>query len=129
MIHFVENINKINTDEAFVANILGANERKEDLLNEMKEKFLFPDYFGNNWDALYDCLCDLTWINASKIILIHKEIPITDDKSLKVYLNILNDTIESWKTDTTKNFEIYFELKDKTIIVDALNNLVNPPLV
>lgn len=26
----------------------------------LKEKLNFPDYYGNNLDALYDCLTDLT---------------------------------------------------------------------
>ena len=25
----------------------------------LKEAFGFPDYYGKNWDALYDCLSDL----------------------------------------------------------------------
>lgn len=25
----------------------------------LKEKFSFPDYYGNNLDALFDCLCEI----------------------------------------------------------------------
>jgi RNAse (barnase) inhibitor barstar len=33
---------------------------KEDFLAHIAEKLEFPDWFGNNWDALNDCLTDLT---------------------------------------------------------------------
>jgi RNAse (barnase) inhibitor barstar len=33
---------------------------KEDFLARIAEKLEFPDWFGNNWDALNDCLTDLT---------------------------------------------------------------------
>jgi RNAse (barnase) inhibitor barstar len=29
----------------------------------------FPDYFGKNLDALYDCLCDLSQLSADRIEL------------------------------------------------------------
>ena len=119
--HFVANINEINTEKAFAVTITGTNERKEDLINELKEKLLFPNYFGYNWDALYDCLCDLNWIKTSKIILIHKEIPKIDNKSLAIYLNILSDAIKLWEKDLSKSLEIVFGLKDKAIITDILN--------
>ncbi|MEU6646501.1 barstar family protein [Saccharomonospora sp. NPDC046836] len=30
----------------------------------------FPDYFGRNLDALYDCLTDLSWLPAGEHVLI-----------------------------------------------------------
>jgi RNAse (barnase) inhibitor barstar len=30
----------------------------------------FPDYFGHNWDAVYDCLTDLTWLPAAGYVLV-----------------------------------------------------------
>ena len=38
---------------------------QQELLQLCADTFAFPDWFGCNWDALYDCLTDLTWENPS----------------------------------------------------------------
>ena len=34
----------------------------------LKKAFGFPDYYGNNWDALWDCMDDYCW--PSMLVLI-----------------------------------------------------------
>jgi RNAse (barnase) inhibitor barstar len=34
---------------------------KDEFLTLCADTFAFPDWFGHNWDALHDCLTDLTW--------------------------------------------------------------------
>jgi RNAse (barnase) inhibitor barstar len=29
----------------------------------------FPHYFGENWDALHDCLADLSWLGADGVVI------------------------------------------------------------
>lgn len=38
---------------------LTAFDNKKELLATVAGQLKFPSYFGNNWDALYDCLRDL----------------------------------------------------------------------
>lgn len=42
---------------------------KLDFMQAMDKAFGFPPYFGENWDALWDCMRDMYWINDSEIIL------------------------------------------------------------
>lgn len=44
---------------------------KEDFLREAAEVMSFPAYFGRNWDAFDECICDLSWLPAQKYILIY----------------------------------------------------------
>lgn len=43
---------------------------KASLLRELAEGFAFPAHFGENWDALEDCLADLEWLPGSGYLLI-----------------------------------------------------------
>jgi len=37
---------------------------------ELARSLDFPDYFGHNWDAVYDCLTDLNWLPAAGYVLV-----------------------------------------------------------
>lgn len=39
------------------------------LLARLAHGLSFPDYFGANWDALIDCLSDLSWSNAPDVVI------------------------------------------------------------
>ena len=39
----------------------------------LKKVFSFPDYYGNNLDALYDCLSELPYGSRLSIHLLHTE--------------------------------------------------------
>jgi RNAse (barnase) inhibitor barstar len=39
-------------------------------LREFSEVLGFPSYFGFNWNALSDCLTDLSWLEATNGFLI-----------------------------------------------------------
>jgi RNAse (barnase) inhibitor barstar len=86
---------------------------KFDIFNIFSEKLQFPDYFGNNWDAFFDCIKDLSWIKNKNLIVLLKNI---DDKEIfKTLLEQLVDAKKYWaeitkKTDEKVNFEaIQFE--------------------
>ena len=53
----IDNMNEI---------VLYGEDMKENPHEYIKEKLDFPDYYGENLDALYDCLCEL----SNKIIII-----------------------------------------------------------
>ena len=45
-------------------------EDKDAVLSAVAAALEFPDWFGHNWDALADCLTDLSWSEASGYVLV-----------------------------------------------------------
>ncbi|MDR2016723.1 MAG: barstar family protein [Burkholderiales bacterium] len=52
----------------FVVDIADVH-NKTQLLDRLAEALEFPDYFGHNWDALYDVLCDEAWFGNNGVVL------------------------------------------------------------
>jgi RNAse (barnase) inhibitor barstar len=46
---------------------------REDLFLSLARSLSFPGYFGENWDALDECLADLGWLEAPKVLLVIRE--------------------------------------------------------
>ena len=54
-------------------------QEKEKLLREIAAALRFPDWFGQNWDALEDCLTDLSWLDADACVLVFEQAKPGDD--------------------------------------------------
>ena len=67
---------------------------KEELLKNIAQALDFPDWFGHNWDALEDCLTDLSWRNAPGYVLLFENAKPGDE--LGVLLDILRSSAEWW---------------------------------
>jgi len=46
---------------------------KEEFLAHASAVLGFPDYFGMNWDAFADCLTDLSWMEANRILVLYAD--------------------------------------------------------
>lgn len=72
---------------------------KKTFMAYLKEKLLFPSYFGHNWDALDECLRDFHWIDNDTIELFHSSFPTLSLKDLNIYIKILHRSILDWQRD------------------------------
>ena len=43
---------------------------KDELLRRVAQALQFPEWFGGNWDALEDCLSDLSWQRADGWVIL-----------------------------------------------------------
>lgn len=72
---------------------------KSTILSALARGFGFPDYFGHNWDAAYDCLLDV-FDGFGQIDVLLKISPSADvnEAELNVFIGIMRDVIESQPT-------------------------------
>ena len=79
--YYIENENEIhNQNNAYLVKIDCINS-KDELLTVYSIKLKFPSYFGFNWDALFDCLRDLDWIEQKTIIIYHPQLRIVQENT------------------------------------------------
>ena len=70
------------------------------LLRCLAGQLQFPGYFGHNWNALWDCLCDFSWTTKRKIFIVHEGLPVgLSEEELRIYLDILNRAVADWKSE------------------------------
>ncbi len=109
------------------------------LMNIFSESLDFPDYFGRNWDALWDCLGDFSWLSDYSVVIVHADLPpLSGIEEQEIYLKILRDTVREWQqlkglcdaNRESRNSElhsvtVYFPLAVKKTVVDILAGI--PP--
>jgi Barstar (barnase inhibitor) len=79
----------------------------DELLRVVARELQFPDYFGNNWDALQDCLRDLSWLSDSKVVLYHEGLPRDlGEADIATYLEILLTTVREREMEETCEREL-----------------------
>jgi len=93
---------------------------KEQLLKRLARGLSFPDYFGENWDAVIDCLSDLTWSQASEAIIDHAGMPHLPPRDLRLYLESLIDAADRRAPDRLPRLRIMFRVKDRRAVAAAL---------
>jgi hypothetical protein len=94
---------------AYRAELSAGLASKEALLEALSAALRFPDYFGGNWDALEECIRDLSWLPDGDVLLLHKDLPLSKDpKLLAAYLSILKDAVENWRASGERRLYVAF---------------------
>jgi hypothetical protein len=73
---------------------------KAGLLGEVSRVLQFPPYFGMNWDALSDCLADLSWKPAAGYVLLFAGLSMLQEKAavdVTVAVRILHAAADFWR--------------------------------
>ena len=67
----------------------------------------FPDWFGQNWDALEDCLSDLSWREAQGYVLLFEHAAAGDE--LGILTDVLAASAEFWKGRGKPFFAVFVD--------------------
>jgi hypothetical protein len=73
----------------------GASEKTE-LLARVARGLEFPDWFGGNWDALEDCLTDLSWLEADGYVLLIDTAGGLAADDFGVFADVLASSAQYW---------------------------------
>lgn len=74
-------------------------EGKDDLLRIIAEAGRFPDHFGANWDAVADCLGDLSWLGCRGYVFIVRHghrLSACCQANTEILLDVLAEAAETW---------------------------------
>ncbi len=58
----------------------------------------FPDYYGGNWDALEECLLDLSWREGPAHLLI-EHADALDARALATLIEIWREAVAQWRNE------------------------------
>lgn|GEM_PF-4348210 len=91
-------LRRIGAGKVFAAR--GRGSRMSDfqsMSNELSACLHFPDYYGDNWDALNECMQDLEWLFAEEVFLAIDEFDLVfpgNDEDFRILMEILEDAIQ-----------------------------------
>jgi len=94
--------------------------RLADLYDEFAAALQFPDYFGENWDALDECLTDLEWLPAAGYVLfVSNAVEVLKEESenqFVTFVSVLSRTCEEWaRAKPPKPFHVLFQCTESDI--------------
>jgi len=69
------------------------------LFDEIAAAMQFPYYFGNNWNALTDCMRDLAWMPAKAYVVVVREanlVQSSDAEGFKLFIRTMDMIAAEW---------------------------------
>jgi len=104
-------------EEGRIVRIGAYEDGKKGVLESLGRQLDFVSYYGEkwgrNWDALLDCLRDLSWIPEKTISITHEKLPSLSSSDLKAYLDVLNDAIETQAKRGEHSLLVFFPDQEK----------------
>jgi RNAse (barnase) inhibitor barstar len=82
---------------------------KDTLLQDIAKALDFPDWFGGNWDALEDCLSDLSWREAAGHVLVFEGFQSLPEDDLGVLIDVLRSAAEFWAGQGRPFFAVFID--------------------
>ena len=82
---------------------------KASLMQDIAKALGFPDWFGDNWDALEDCLTDLSWREAEGHVLVFEGFQFLPEDDLGVLIDVLISAAEFWAGQGKPFFAVFID--------------------
>ena len=99
---------------AYVSYLRGERcQTDESFFAEISASFQFPGYFGNNWNALHDCLSNLGWLKFTKIFIAFDDFEIVfrgDEEGKRLLSSAFTNMVKWW---SEQGIEVEVWLNDR----------------
>ena len=92
----------------FVAHVPSALTTTDSLFDALQRELRLPDYFGRNFDALDECLGNLSWIESRRVIIMHDDVPSLPAGKIRIYREVLSDAVRNWHPDEDHALVVVF---------------------
>lgn len=114
------NLDLINIDiqNDFIANVPPELNNRQALFDALRRELQLPDYFGNNWDAVSECLKDFSWVQRRRVIIMHKDVPSLGANDTRIYLDVLCECVCDWRRDENHELLIVFPKECSGIVAN-----------
>jgi hypothetical protein len=89
------------------------------LLRRIAAKLDFPGWFGENWDALEDCLTDLSWREAEGNILVVEGFQFLPAEDLGVLIDVMISAAKFWAGRGKPFFAVFID-PERTLALASL---------
>jgi hypothetical protein len=84
---------------------------RAEFFQELARALRFPDYFGHNRDAVYDCLTDLNWLPASGYVLVldgFDQLATDEPEQWAIGLKVLRQVCAFWQPLTRQMYALLY---------------------
>jgi hypothetical protein len=82
---------------------------KDELLAAIAGSLSFPAWFGANWDALEDCLTDLSWREADGHVAVFAHFGAMPNDDLGILIDVLASSAEFWAARGKPFFAVFVD--------------------
>jgi RNAse (barnase) inhibitor barstar len=102
---------------------LSTAQDKEDLFAALSIALRLPDWFGHNWDALADCLCDLSWKPAPGYVVYiegHDALRHAKPADFDMLIEIFGEAAAYWSEEGIRFWTLFSPPRDGTSVAPPL---------
>ena len=82
---------------------------KTSFMRDISGALGFPAWFGENWDALEDCLVDLSWCPAEGHVLVFEGFQVMSDDDVGILIDVLITAAEFWAEQERPFFAVFID--------------------
>jgi hypothetical protein len=90
---------------------------RQPVLDAFAQALAFPDWFGRNWDALEDCLTDLSWREAGGHVLL-----LEGNGSERMLVDVLRSAAQFWAGQAKPFFAVFVDPHRRLALDDLLRD-------